>query len=390
MPQENNKEILISKVKRKIDPAVRVLLFAVAAGRCEVCNKSVIKDLFTNKDIIWGEIAHIYAFHEGGARAKKDKLHDNDIRNLLLACPDCHEKIDKNGLAKYYSPEYLKRAKIEHEQRVRTATSFGNNRQTKILKMLANISNEIVKVGDGDIVNALMSEKLCPCEDKFEEIDYTSVSGLGNGAYWRSKMQEIEQKLNKFHSDLERNKIDHVSIFAIGPIPLLICLGWKLNNKVKTKIFQRHRDGESWAWNKGTAIAKYDFRIVNKGKRVEKVALLLSLSGSIDKNLLPEAVKKDYYVYELSVKPTPNYNFLRTEKDLFNFEKEYTTAVSFIKSKHKGLKSIELFPAIPAPVAVVCGRSLNKNADPSLKIFNSFNKNKFKYIFTINNKKHGK
>jgi len=387
IPSRNRKQqLLISEVKkvRNILPQTKMLLMAVTAGRCEMCNALVIKDLFTRKDILWGENAHIYAFSERGARAEKDKLHNNDVKNLFLACPDCHTKIDKMEQVGYYTAEYLMGLKSEHEIRIKTVTSFGRDRQTKVLKMAANIKDEAVKVSEHEIVSALLPERIFSVEDAFEEIDFTDVPGFDNDAYWQSKMQEIDRKLEKFYSDLKRNKIEHVSVFGLGPIPLLMHLGSKMDNKIKTKVFQRHRDGEIWTWKNEESKAEYVFGTVKDGKEKSKVALLLSLSGAVDKGLLPESTGSDHYIYELSVKPSPNYNFLRTEEDLFRFEKAFTTAISEIKNKHPGLEFIEVFPAVPAPAAIVCGRSLNKNSDPKLKVFNTYNKNKFKYILTIN------
>lgn len=376
--------IIEIKKARGISENTKVLLFAITAGRCELCNESVIKDMATQKKLIWGEMAHIYAFSESGSRANKNKIRKNDVDNLLLTCPGCHEKIDKKDQEKFYSVEYLKKIKSEHEARIKLSTSFTSRQQTKVLKMIANVCSETVKLSTADMVTALMSEKLLPYEEKNEEIDFTNNSGINNSTYWKAKTQEINQSLSKFYSDLKREKIEHVSVFGIGPIPLLIFLGSKLENKIRTKVFQRHRDGENWKWKRGKPRAVYKFKLLKEGLDKSKVALLLSLSGSVNQQLLPDSITKEYYIYELSLDGNPNYNFLRTEKDLLNFEKDFSTAISKIKNNHSGIKSIDAFPAIPAPVAIICGRALNKNSDPRLKIYNTYSKNKFKYILTIN------
>lgn len=383
-PKEQKSKVSEVKRARGILPNTKMLLLAITAGRCEMCNKLVIRDLFTRRDILWGENAHIYAFSEGGSRAKKGKLYKNDVKNLFLVCPDCHTKIDKAIQADYYTAKYLIELKSKHEARIKIVTSFGRDRQTKVLKMAANIKDETVKVSEHEIISALLPERLFSAEDIFEEIDLTDIPGFDNEPYWESKKQEIDRKLEKFYSDLKRNKIEHVSVFGLGPIPLLMHLGSRMDNKIKTKIFQRHRDGEGWEWKNEEPKAKYAFEVVKVGKYKSKVALLLSLSGPVDRGLLPESVNADYYIYELSVKPIPNYNFLRVEEDLFMFEKTFTSAISEIKNKHPELELVEVFPAVPAPVAIVCGRSLNKNSDPKLKVFNTYNKKPFQYSLTIN------
>lgn len=383
---KNIDSIKISEVKkgRGIKENTKILLFAKSAGRCEICNKLVIKDTTTRQQFIWGEMAHIYAFSNKGPRANKKITDKNNINNLLLACPDCHEKIDKTGQDEYYTAQQLQGYKNEHEKRILLSTSFDQKRQTKVLKMIANINSETVKLSTPDIIKALMKDGLMPCEDKFEEVDFSNNPGQNSSNYWKSKSQDINNTLNKFYSDLKREKKEHVSIFGIGPMPLLMYLGSKLDNKIKTKIFQRHRDGENWEWKNGKPKADYQFKLTDKGQDKSKVALLLSLSGIIKRDLLPTSIDKKYYVYELSLVGSPNYNFLRTEKDLSNFEKCFSDTLSKIKNEHIGLKKIDIFPAVPAPVAIVCGRSLNKHSDPKLKIYNTYNKDKFKHSLTIN------
>jgi len=372
------------KKGRGVDLNNKVLLFSIAGGRCELCNELLIKDKITKKDVILGEMAHIYAFNKGGARAKGDKLYLNKVENLILVCGSCHDRIDKKQLLKYYTDEYLLRIKKEHEKRIRLLTGFKNDRRTKVLKIVANVNNEVVELSNDDIVEALMKEQLFSYEDNPTELNFTSTSGINNTVYWKSKMQEVDEIVKNFYYSLKRDSIKQVSIFGIGPIPLLIYLGSKLENKIKTKLFQRHRDGENWNWKGGNSEVKYKFNLVRKGLSDNKVAILLSLSGYIDQKLLPGIINKDYSIYELSLESNPNYNFLRTEKDLFNFEKEFSTAISKIKNNHAGLRYIDIFPAVPAPIAIACGRSLNKNSDPKLRIYNTSNRNKFRYSLKTN------
>lgn len=383
MTEISNSVIEIKKA-RGVKENTKVLLFALSAGRCEICNELLIKDKLTNQTIVWGEMAHIYAFSRGGPRSDDKNLYKNDVTNLLLACPNCHEKIDKHTQEKFYTVEYLKTIKAEHEERIRLVTTPNKNGASKVLCMVANINNEESRMSMSDVSSALIKEKLYCCDENAEEIDFTCAPGLNNSSYWKSKKDDIDQVVERFKADLIRKKIKHISIFAIGPMPLLMHLGTQLDNKIETSFFQRHRDGEDWGWRSKKAKAKYDFKMVKKGKDKSKVALLLSLSGLIDRSLMPDKINKEYYIYELLVNPNPNYNFLRSEKDLHNFIIKYGNAISFIKNKHKGIKHISIFPAVPAPVAVICGRALNKNSDPRLKIYNSVKKESFKYTLTIN------
>lgn len=367
---------------RDISTNTQIFLFAKSAGRCEICNILLVKDEVTQKNIIWGEKAHIHAFNPGGNRTKLTKLYLNTLDNLMLLCPNCHTKIDKPKQEEEYSIKWLQECKTKHEKKILLSTSAKSSNETKVLKVIANINTQTVKLSKNQIIKALMDEGLYSVEEKYEEIDFTNFDGLNNNTYWESKKEEIDNIIAKFQSDLRRNNLEHISVFAIGPMPLLMYLGSKLDDTVETKFFQKHRDGEHWLWNKGSAKTKYAMRKITEGHK-NKIALLLSLSGFIEHDTIPTKILDGYTIYELFVDPNPNYNFLRTEKDLMNFQKEYATTISTIKNNHPNIKEIHIFPAVPAPIAIVCGRSLNKNSDPRLKVYNRSQKNNFVYALSI-------
>jgi hypothetical protein len=167
-------------------------------------------------------------------------------------------------------------------------------------------------------------------------------------------------------------------------MPLLAYLGSKLNNKMKIKFFQKHGD-IGWGWKKEGGDVEYNFRTKIKGNNTKEVVLLLSLSGPIDDNLIPEAFKKDCTIYEIYI-DKPAYTFLNREKDLLLFKSKFIEYISKIKSENSKLEKIRLFPAAPAPVLVICGNSLNKNADPEVEIYNFYKKKEYKYALLINKK----
>ena len=154
-----------------------------------------------------------------------------------------------------------------------------------------------------------------------------------------------------------------------------------------TFIFQRHRDTGDWIWKTSGEKVGHRFKTVREGKDKAKVALLLSLSGSLGLEKLPPVIGQDFYVYEITVAkgiPTPIY--LRLKEDLDNFQEIYQQSLRIIESNHPALKEIHLFPAVPAPVAFYCGHDLLPKTDPALLIYDNDKKNGgFKYIFEVNN-----
>jgi hypothetical protein len=83
---------------RAIRPLTRLLLFVRAGGRCEFdgCNKDLLRHHLTLTEGNFAQIAHIVAFRQDGPRGNTGRRPTdiNDVRNLMLLCPECHKLID--------------------------------------------------------------------------------------------------------------------------------------------------------------------------------------------------------------------------------------------------------------------------------------------------------
>ena len=111
---------------------------------------------------------------------------------------------------------------------------------------------------------------------------------------------------------------------------------------------------------------------------------MLSLSGTVALSELPHELDQ-LTVYEITLaggtKPDPG--FLRQAEDLETFRELYQRFLRDLRRDHPRLQEIHLFPAVPAPVAVTCGRELMHKVDPTLVIYDN-NKNKGGFRFTLN------
>lgn len=182
----------------------------------------------------------------------------------------------------------------------------------------------------------------------------------------------VRRLYEKGGSDVEDTR--HISLFALGPIHLLVYLGTRLSNKLTVDFFQRHRDGEEpWAWKReaGPPVS-FTTRILQAGTDGAKVGLILSLSGAIERSRLPAIITSLHTVYEIRPEGrTPSTELLRRREDLEAFRAHYRATLATIRQEHPGLREIELFPAVPAPVAVVCGYDLLPKIDPLLRVYDN-------------------
>ena len=124
-----------------ISEIVRMKLWAISAGRCEICNRLLYSDIHFGLEGNFGELAHIHAVSVGGPRHKKGMSSEekNNIDNLMLLCGEHHHQIDHNP--KDYSDGLLMRLKKQHESRIRAVTEITEDQSCRIVTYFSNIDS---------------------------------------------------------------------------------------------------------------------------------------------------------------------------------------------------------------------------------------------------------
>ena len=361
-----------------------MLLFTRAGGRCEFdgCNKYLLEHYLTLTPGNFAQVAHIVAFSEDGPRGKGERPSDiNDTKNLMLMCPACHKLVDDN-------PERFTRLTLEgykkrHEERILHVTSLGPDQKTAVMTVISQIGRQTSGVPYDQILEAVSPRY--PLSKSGLPIDLTQLP-TDSGGFLEAACDTIKVQVENFLGPGgEAKKSNHISLFALAPIPVLAFLGTVLSNKVPLDLYQRHRDTENWTWKESGPAVTYVMGDA-KRRRTGGAALVLSLSGSIDMNSLPPKLVASSSIYFLTLEGiTPNPTFLKTRRDLENFRNAYHMAIATIIKNHRGIKEIDLFPAVPAPVAVLCGRELLPKVHPAVNVYDhQKNKGGFIYQLTIN------
>lgn len=377
------------KASRSYSSETVVKLWVRSGGRCEFngCNEYLLTDNLSLDDSNLSNIAHIVALSTKGPRGN-DPLQSekrNEVENLMLVCTKHHHIIDDKKLVGKYPKEKLRQMKQTHEERIFRLTDMKPGEKTFTICFKAKIAGEIVQVPLDQMEGAIYPRY--PMNKKPLEVDLTGFPDAEDESSWTLGMKMISEALTKYyHPGVESGSIRHVSIFGLAPIPLLMFFGNQLSNKVTTGLYQRHRNPEEWKWKTGGETVTYKTRVMKTGSDKSKIALALSLSGPTAFESLPEDVRKDYTVYEVTLDGiTPNTSFLRKKEDLVGFQAAYQKLLGEIRRTHGAIDEILLFPAVPAPVAILCGRELLKKVHPAMKIYD-LNKKKggFSHILTIN------
>lgn len=379
----------LTEAPKKIPPLTVIRLWVVAGGRCEFngCNEYLLTDDLTLEDANYSNIGHIVARTATGSRGNDPMPFEkrNNINNLMLLCTKHHKLIDTKELEGNYPKELLLRYKQEHESRIIDLTASQPGNKTFVIRFKSRINQEAVQI-PFDHIKAAIHPRYPLSKDDLE-IDFTTLPDIEHEAFWETGKQQISNKMaNLYESGIETKPIDHISVFGLGPIPLLMYFGNQLSNKITTDLYQKHRDTDNWMWKIGGETTRYKITTLSTGTDKSKVALILSLSGQIAPESIPKNVRKDFTLYEITLDgQAPNTMFLKSKEDLIAFCEVYQKSIGIILKNHSPLQEVLLFPAVPAPVAIMCGRELLKKAHPRMKIYDFNKKNGgFNYTLTVN------
>ena len=387
--QPSGEQVVASPIEqipsRRIADFVRTLLFVRAAGRCEFdgCNKNLVQHTVTLRAGNFAEMAHIVAFKPDGPRGKEpDRPTDiNSVENLMLLCPECHKLIDDHPSE--HSRSRLEGFKRTHEERIARVTELGPDRKTAVLILKAPIGGQAVAIPEGHVFDAVFPRY--PVSRTGTTIDLGDLSGEREGsAFYELSRNKIDRELERlFAEGGEGATTPHLSVLGLAPIALLVHLGAKLSNKISADFYQRHRDTEDWTWKPDGEPVQFAASLRRQGKEGGPVALVLPLSGAIPTEALPEPLLSDAWIYELGLEGrAPDPTFLRRREDLENFRIALQRVLGLIGLKHGQVEAVEFIPAVPAPIAILCGRERLPKVHPALRVYD-YDKAKGGFIYTF-------
>jgi len=329
----------------------------------------------------FSEAAHIVAFRREGPRGAGNRpAVINSFLNLMLLCKDCHHLIDMNPEA--YPVAVLQEFKTEHEARICALTALGPEYQTMVIQLRAAIGGQAVDISGDDIRDALLPKY--PARLPGSVIDLTGIQ-RENPAFFELARDQVRRELRAvLRTDVNGKRIQHYSVFALAPIPLLVCFGREFGDKLSAEVFQRHREAPFWKWRTEGIPTEYEIKVRHAGLGSDNAGLILSLSGTVTDASLPLGVVGTSPLYEITLRDRePNRDFLLRRDDLLRFRRVYREALAMIAKTHDTVKELYLFAAVPAAIAVACGQELLPKFHPDLVVHDNV-KGTFRPAITIN------
>jgi SMODS-associated and fused to various effectors sensor domain len=371
-----------------IPEKVKIRLWGKAAGRCQYdgCNRPLWLDSLTKAEFNTAYIAHIIADKPGGPRGNinlSEKL-KADISNLMLMCDEHHRLIDREDI-KGHPVERLREMKRKHEQRIELLTSLMENKRSYVLLYGANVGRHNAAVSWNKATQAMLPNWY-PAEKPAIELSLKNSSFQDHEKnYWLIEQENLRRKFNQFVTPrLAAGHVEHFSIFALAPQPLLIELGRLLSDIPVAEVYQLHREEPNWIWQKYPE--GFGFILHETDNDNEAVALNLSLSATIDNSRITSVLGSKVSIWTLTIE-NPNNDFLKSREQLSLFRQKFRQLLDRIKSKHGQNTILHLFPAVPVSVAVEIGRVWMPKADIPIRIYDQNRQTGgFSTAFEISNK----
>lgn len=355
----------------KIPERIKLLLWGKAGGRCEYegCNELLWQDPLTKFEFNSAYIAHIIADKPKGPRGDVilSKQLRFDLSNLMLLCDRHHRLIDHDQINEH-SVERLIRMKEQHEQRIQFLTSLTENKHSHVLLYGANIGNHSSPISWDRTTPALLPDYY-PAEKPAIELGMKNSSFADNHPdYWKIERENLQKLFsNRVKSRLIMGDINHLSIFALAPQPLLIELGHLLSDIPAAQVYQLHREPPNWKWQEDTDKVEY---VVQRPANIDhkSVALILALSAKITPDRIANVLGSSVAIWTLTI-AHPNNDFLKSREHLSAFRKSFRTLMDVIKAEHGQNTLLHVFPAVPVSIAVEIGRVRMPKADLALRIY---------------------
>lgn len=365
--------------RRRPEPTqnTKIMVWAMAAGRCTFCNRIVTENDDLGEVISIGELAHNVGWSKTSPRGKSD-LNDDDRRaagNLLLLCRICHKPADADGVMGRYTVEVLNRMKNEHEKRIRFLTEIGADRTATIIRLVGEVRKANPALTYDIVLGATTAAGYFPqlmlgSHRAEYDLDLRRIAAPGTVKYFETCVCQVNDLVDRINDGIRRDDISQLVVFGFARIPILIYLGACLDDKISTLVFQRQRvDGDNaWRW---PAVPNeppcFTVTRSNEGSDNLAVALLVNLSGTIRTEELPSDLSESHSVYVLSpVDPAiSNPSLIDSPMALANFERCLREFLSLVERTHGKIPGIALFAAIPVSAAVTIGRVLMPDISPA-------------------------
>jgi hypothetical protein len=178
--------------------------------------------------------------------------------------------------------------------------------------------------------------------DSDADLDLRNRGDLETKTDFDRLLPEITAFIGRIYDGVRRDEVTRLAVFAFARVPLLIALGARLNDKVPTLVFQRHRadSDNAWTWPATEQpLVTFGVSRTHTDNRRQSVALVLNLSGTIDEQDIPENILASHHMYSIApaLPAEPGPALISSAADLASFEGVLRKFLAILRPTTDGL-----------------------------------------------------
>ncbi|KQQ52491.1 hypothetical protein ASF68_09230 [Plantibacter sp. Leaf314] len=290
----------------------------------------------------------------------------------MLLCYSCHKRIDDKAYRDQYTVQFLTAKKLLHEKRVRQVTDFATLRPTSVVTVSADVRGTRAPISLPQVAEALRHDGYTGMGEDTRNGAFTiHLPGNDNDGWaWDAHRSEIDRFAARIAEAVTAGDVESLSVFALAPIPSLVYLGSKLDDKTETRLFARKRTDEvtAWAWSHGDGNVPAFDTVMCAGDSNE-AAILVELSAPVREERLPDGLRNLPRVTITPRGQPPRPDLLGSRAALELFALAWRDALARIESELPIVRVLHLVAAVPAPAAITMGRHRMRAAQPNIVVY---------------------
>lgn len=229
-----------------------------------------------------------------------------------------------------------------------------------------------LKLFDGHIAKKELEGSIG--QDNFDIHPYNTLNMFD----WDANIKEIENFASDIKYLVEKNETVH--IYPLAPIPLLIKMGFELQNNSQFMVHQYDRDEKRWVYDEERENAQLNRTCEYEDIKSQNLVVKISTSSNIDDESVHKMLSNiEYDVVEFT-STNIGLGLPLYHATVESFAKEISSFLDTVADKYQ---SIHLFAAVPAGLALELGRRLLRSMYKNIYTYN-FKEGKYEKAFVLN------
>lgn len=350
------------------------LVWVRAGGHCVLCRDRVLDESIA--PVFVADVAHAAGQGEGPetprpvpAMPAEERDHPD---NLLLLCQRCHRKVDNKTVEQVYDVPTLYALKREHEDLVTYLLSLMESSRTLVLRVIGDVRGVPVSASRIEVAAAVAARGRVPAylNDRVHaeaEIDLRGVDE-DDPDYWDVHRRKLEREVPKAVAAIRSGIADHMTVFAFARLPLLVLLGWLLEDTTRIDIAQRSRGPAAWRPVTGPP-QRFHADVVRGRRDLPEALLVLPLSGTPDLGALPDGLAELTRATVTPADSPPDVAIADTVGTQTLFDRELRRALGRLESVLVEPSTLHVVAAAPLSLAVATGRAIDPQVFPTVHVY---------------------